>query len=66
MYNFVCPFTGTHTQNIESLWNKLKKRLKKINSNNLETLIYNLKEWMWKDNICKDDFSKVLELIKFI
>ena len=26
---FIDPTTGVHTQNIESLWNKLKRRMKK-------------------------------------
>lgn len=28
-FNFMNSKTGVHTQNIESLWNKLKKRIKK-------------------------------------
>ena len=58
------PVTGVYTQNVESLWNKLKKRLKKINNNKIEISKLNLKEWMWKDNFCRGDFEKVLELIK--
>ncbi|KAG0422854.1 hypothetical protein DMUE_6178 [Dictyocoela muelleri] len=62
-YNFVNPVTGVHTQNIESLWNKLKKRLKIQNGNSFNSLKLNLREWMWKDNICKNDFSKIFELL---
>lgn len=63
--NFVNPINGVHAQNIESLWNKLKKRIKKQNGNTFDSLKLNLKEWMdgwmWKDNIAKVDFKKIFE-----
>ncbi|KAG0423173.1 hypothetical protein DMUE_6167, partial [Dictyocoela muelleri] len=61
--NFINPLNGVHTQNIESLWNKIKKRLKKQNGNSFESLKLNIKEWMWKDNVCQNDFSKVFDLL---
>lgn len=63
-FNFVNPITGVHTQTAESLWNRLKRRLKRINGNPLETLKKNLKMWMWKDNVAKNDFNYVFELRK--
>lgn len=61
--NFVNPLNGTHTQNVESLWNKLKKRIKKENGCSVNSLNNKLREWMWLDNICKNDFSRVYDLI---
>ena len=48
-FNFVDPFTGAHTQNIENMWGKAKKRNKKENgtsSNHLDTY---LQEFMWRE-----------------
>lgn len=61
--NFVNPETGVHTQNIESLWNKLKIRIKKQYGISTDILNEYLNEWMWKDNVCKGNFNKVFELL---
>ncbi|KAG0439941.1 hypothetical protein DMUE_2100 [Dictyocoela muelleri] len=63
--NFFNPENNVHTQNIESLWNKLKKRIIKQHGCDYETLPLNLKMWIWKDNICKNDFSKVIEILRY-
>ncbi|KAG0435319.1 hypothetical protein DMUE_4775 [Dictyocoela muelleri] len=62
-YNFVNTVYIVHPQNIESLWNKLKKRLKIQNGTSFNSLKLNLREWMWKDNICKNDINKIFELL---
>ena len=64
---FVAP-TGTHTQNIESYWNRVKMKLKRMKGNlgcaELEVSGY-LDEFMWRErhgdsaiiafnNICRD------------
>ena len=63
-FNFVNPIDGCNTQSVESLWNKLKRRIKKLMGVDYSLLNSYLKEWMWKDNIAKNDFNEFLELIK--
>lgn len=63
-YNFVNPVNGVHTQAIESLWNKLKRRLKAVMGASPDILASYLEEWMWKDNVAKGDFNAFLKLIK--
>lgn len=62
--HFIHPVTGVHTQNVESLWNKLKRRIKKLMGSSGNDLNEYLKEWMWKDNFGKKDFENVINLIK--
>lgn len=62
--NFVDPIYGIHTQNIESYWNKVKLRIKNSKGCYGENLRSFLFECMYKDNICKLNWDKVLELIK--
>ena len=47
---FVDPDTGLHTQNIESLWNKLKRKLKKMMGVGRGDLQSYLNRWMFVDN----------------
>ncbi|KAG0441791.1 hypothetical protein DMUE_0790, partial [Dictyocoela muelleri] len=63
-YNFINPQNGVNTQTIESLWNKLKSRLKKLMGSSGNDVEEYLKEWMWKDNIGKKNFENVFDLIK--
>lgn len=62
--NFVDPITGVNTQTVESLWNRLKRRLKKLMGFSLESLKEHLIEWMWKDNINRNNLQKLIELIR--
>jgi hypothetical protein len=62
--NFINPETGVNTQTIESLWNKLKRRLKKMMGLTLDSLREHLIEWMWKDNIGKNDLQNLIDLMK--
>ena len=48
--NFVNPETGAHTQNVESLWNRLKNRLKKLMCVGRGKLQTYLNKWMFIDN----------------
>ena len=63
-FNFVNPETGAHTQNVESLWNRLKRRLKKlmgVSRGNLQTY---LNKWMFIDNYSQNNLEVLLEVLK--
>ncbi|KAG0433352.1 hypothetical protein DMUE_5418 [Dictyocoela muelleri] len=61
---FLDPFTGIHTQNIESYYNKQKYRSKVMRDVNNIDLKYYLSEWMWRDNIPGNCVEKIFDLIK--
>ncbi|KAG0424152.1 hypothetical protein DMUE_6107 [Dictyocoela muelleri] len=61
--NFINPINNANTQTIESLWNRLKLKLKyMMGVGNLSLQSY-LNEWMWKDNRANDDFLNLLNLL---
>ena len=47
--NFVNPLNGCHTQHIESYWNRIKQRIKRMNGIRRENLPMYLAEFAWKD-----------------
>ena len=62
---FVNPVTGTHTQNIESYWNRVKTKFKRMKGVHEAMLTSYLDEFMWRErhgqsssavlqNICRD------------
>ena len=62
-FNFVNPETGFHTQNIESLLNKLKLRLKNLKCEDEFFLKDYICEWMCKDNISSGRFTSLYKLL---
>ena len=66
--NFVHPHDDNiHTQSIESLWKKAKKKLRNQSGTNENLLPSYLKEFMWRQNVChvknKNVFSCILSEI---
>jgi len=62
---FVDPTTGTHTQNVESYWNRVKTKFKRMKGVHEGMLSSYLDEFMWRErhgqtgsvamqNICRD------------
>lgn len=49
--NFVDPVTGVHTQHIESYWNRVKIKLKRMRGVTEEQLSSYLDEFMWRERI---------------
>ena len=47
--NFVKPTTGVHTQNVESYWNRVKIKLKRMKGCHGDQLPSYLNEFMWKE-----------------
>ncbi len=47
--NFVDPATGTHTQNVESYWNRVKGKLKRMRGCHAHQLAGYLDEFMWRE-----------------
>ena len=47
--NFVDPQTGVHTQNVESYWNRVKTKFKRMKGVHLTHLPSYLDEFMWRE-----------------
>ena len=47
--HFVDPVTGVHTQNIESYWNRVKTKLKRMKGCHAHQLSSYLDEFMWRE-----------------
>jgi transposase-like protein len=65
--NFVNPNDDlVHTQNIESMWSRLKKKLKRMHGTRKSLLKSYLYEFEWCENFCKnqDRFSCLLTCIR--
>ena len=60
--NYVDPITGVHTQNIESLWNLLRKSLPK-NGTSFDLILSYLYEFMFRKNHSNIDFENFLHLL---
>lgn len=63
--NFVNPNTGVNTQAVESLWNKLKRRVKRLMGIGDASLDEYLQEWMWKDNLGLQDVENLFLLMRY-
>jgi len=62
--HFVNPESGVHTQNIESLWNVLKSKIKKMCGVRKEDLQDYLNEFMWRNRIQGSAFEALVSLLK--
>ena len=47
--HFVDPATGVHTQNVESYWNRVKRRFKSMMGVSSAQLPSYLDEFMWRE-----------------
>ena len=61
--HFVDPVTGTHTQNVESYWNRVKTKFKRMKGCDGHQLPSYLDEFMWRERFTtshKDAFNSIL------
>lgn len=61
-YNFVNPETGTHTQHVESYWNRQKLRIKKAKGLIASAMPAVIEEYMFFDLMHPDIFVELLKL----
>ena len=47
--SFINPINGTHTQNIESYWNRVKTKFKRMKGVHEDMLTSYLDEFMWRE-----------------
>ena len=64
--HFVDSATGTHTQNIESYWNRTKKKLKQMNGCHNHQLPSYLDEFMWRERHTCDSFIGFYKILQHI
>ena len=55
--HFVDPSTGTHTQNIESYWDRVKTKIKRMKGCHATELASYLDEFMWRERFGKTKIS---------
>ena len=63
---FVDPITGTHTQNIESYWNRVKTKFKRMKGVHEEMLPSYLDEFMWRERHGRNARDSLFNLIGHI
>ena len=66
---FINPTTGTHTQHIESYWNRSKIKLKRMRGCHADQLPSYLDEFMWRERhgqTKRQAFSNILNHISVI
>ncbi len=61
---FVNPTTGTHTQNVESYWNRVKTKFKRMKGVHEVMLPSYLDEFMWKERHGKSTRDVFFNLIR--
>ena len=64
--HFVDPSTGTHTQNIESYWNRVKCKLKRIRGCHAHQAPSYLDEFMWRERHGCDSFMSFYSILRHI
>ena len=60
---FVDPITGTHTQHIESYWNRVKIKLKRMRGCHENQIASYLDEFMYRErygNLAREAFNNIL------
>ncbi|KAG0435613.1 hypothetical protein DMUE_4644 [Dictyocoela muelleri] len=62
--NFVNPFNGAHTQNIESLWAISKYRIKQMRGVLKSHLSDVIREFMWRDQYIGEEFNTIMSHFK--
>ena len=61
--HFVDPITGVHTQNIESYWNRVKYKIKKMKGVLGDKIPEYLDEFLWRERYGKDSEEAFANII---
>ena len=64
--HFVDPATHVHTQNVESYWNRVKTKLKRMKGCTRDQLPSYLDEFMWREREAKTHGSALRAIMKAI
>ena len=64
--HFVDPITGVHTQNIESYWNRVKYKIKKMKGVLGDKIPEYLDEFLWRERYGKDSEEAFANIIRDI
>jgi hypothetical protein len=62
-YNFVDPNTGAHTQNVENMWCRAKKRNKIENGTATDMIDSYLCEFIWRERYGDNAFANIISHI---
>ncbi|KCZ78338.1 hypothetical protein H311_00633, partial [Anncaliia algerae PRA109] len=62
--NFVDPLTGMHTQRVENMWMRAKRRNKKECGTKNEPLEVYLFEFMWREKYNNNPFNNIIDHIR--
>jgi transposase-like protein len=64
--NFVDPVTGVHTQHVESYWNRVKTKLKRMKGCHAGQLPSYLDEFLWRERYGKTGGEAWISIIRDI
>ena len=64
--HFVDPSTGTHTQNVESYWNRVKQKFKRMKGCHAHQVPSYLDEFMWRERFGCDSFISFYNILDHI
>ena len=58
--HFVDPVTGIHTQHVESYWNRVKLKFKRMRGVDADQLPSYIDEFMWHERYGNDGFTNIM------
>ena len=64
--NFVDPFTGVHTNHVEAMWSRAKRRFKIMNGTSEQLVPSYLDEFMWRERFGEDSSTAFDNLLTHI
>ena len=64
--NFVDPLTGVHTQHIESYWNRVKRKFKRMMGVERGQMASYLDEFMWRERYGETDMQCYTNIMRDI
>ena len=64
--NFVDPRTGVHTQHVESYWNRVKLKFKKMRGVQASQLPSHIDEFMWRERYGDTEHNSYNNIIRDI